>query len=178
MTTSSANNSVFRAHSKKQKTTEPNFKDWYRQLSSYCLGVKNSVCPVQAEQELLQTTRDFHACKPGRRAVQLAPPWQTHNRPKTTPPALHAIRAVKSEKGHWKRNCPQYLAELLKKKKNTASGASGSGIFAIELNTFLNRSWIYDTGCGTHICNTTQGLRASRKLNPVDLSFVQWQWST
>ncbi|GJX27309.1 retrotransposon protein, putative, ty1-copia subclass, partial [Tanacetum coccineum] len=72
---------------------------------------------------------------------------------------------------HWKRNCPQYLAELLKKKKNTASGAgSGSGIFVIELNTFLNRSWIYDTGCGTHICNTTQGLRASRKLKPGALS--------
>ncbi|GJW55202.1 retrotransposon protein, putative, ty1-copia subclass [Tanacetum coccineum] len=70
---------------------------------------------------------------------------------------------------HWKRNYPQYLAELLK-KKNTTSGASGSGIFTIELNTFLNRSWIYDTGCGTHICNTTQGLRASRKLKPGALS--------
>ncbi|GJW84632.1 retrotransposon protein, putative, ty1-copia subclass [Tanacetum coccineum] len=44
------------------------------------------------------------------------------------------------------------------------------GIFTIELNTFLNRSWIYDTGCGTHICNTTQGLRASRKLKPVAFS--------
>ncbi|GJU29902.1 hypothetical protein Tco_1173491 [Tanacetum coccineum] len=30
--------------------------------------------------------------------------------------------------GHWKRNCPQYLAELLKKKKNAASGAGGSGM--------------------------------------------------
>ncbi|GKE29110.1 hypothetical protein Tco_1444494 [Tanacetum coccineum] len=44
------------------------------------------------------------------------------------------------------------------------------GIFVIELNTFLNRSWIYDTGYGTHICNTTQGLRASRKLKPGALS--------
>nr|GEU72225.1 malonyl-coenzyme A:anthocyanin 3-O-glucoside-6''-O-malonyltransferase-like [Tanacetum cinerariifolium] len=44
-----------------------------------------------------------------------------------------------------------------------ASRAGGSGIFVIELNTILNRSWIYDTGCGTHICNTTQGLKASRK---------------
>ncbi|GJT42438.1 zinc finger, CCHC-type containing protein [Tanacetum coccineum] len=64
-----------------------------------------------------------------------------------------------------------YLAELLKKKKNAASRAGGSlGIFVIELNTFLNISWIYDTGCGTHICNTTQGLRASRKLKPGALS--------
>nr|GEV53840.1 hypothetical protein [Tanacetum cinerariifolium] len=65
-----------------------------------------------------------------------------------------------------------YLAELIKKKKkkNTASGAGGSSIFVIELNTILNRFWIYDTGCGTHICNTTQGLRASRKLKPRALS--------
>ncbi|GJW86853.1 zinc finger, CCHC-type containing protein [Tanacetum coccineum] len=74
------------------------------------------------------------------------------------------------ETGHWKRNCPQYLAELLKKKKHAASGVDGSGIFTIELNTFLNRSWIYDTGYGTHICNTTQGLRASRKLKSGDLA--------
>nr|GEZ17719.1 hypothetical protein [Tanacetum cinerariifolium] len=59
---------------------------------------------------------------------------------------------------------------MKKKKKNTSSGAGGSGIFIIELNTILNRSWIYDTGCGTHICNTTQGLRASRKLKSGALS--------
>nr|GFB96587.1 hypothetical protein [Tanacetum cinerariifolium] len=57
--------------------------------------------------------------------------------PKNNAPALHAIRA-----GHWKRNCPQYLAGLLKKKKNTTSKAGGSGILVIELNTILNRSWI------------------------------------
>ncbi|GJV26714.1 retrotransposon protein, putative, ty1-copia subclass [Tanacetum coccineum] len=85
--------------------------------------------------------------------------------PKREDPAKDSICHECGETGHWKRNCPQYLAELLKKKKNAASGAGGgSGIFVIELNTFLNRSWIYDTGCGTHICNTTQGLRASRKL--------------
>ncbi|GJT20579.1 retrotransposon protein, putative, ty1-copia subclass [Tanacetum coccineum] len=75
-------------------------------------------------------------------------------------PALHAIR---------KRNCPQYLAELLKTKK-LSQGASSSGIFTIELYTFLNKSWVYDTRCGTHICNTTQGLRGSRKLKPEALS--------
>nr|GEY30226.1 hypothetical protein [Tanacetum cinerariifolium] len=74
--------------------------------------------------------------------------------PKRNAHALNAIQA----------------AELLKKKKNAASGAGGSSIFVIELNTILNRSWIYDTGCGTHIFNTTQGLRASRKLKPRALS--------
>ncbi|GJT50240.1 zinc finger, CCHC-type containing protein [Tanacetum coccineum] len=108
---------------------------------------------------------DFQACKTGRRAPKIPPP------PKREDPAKDSICHECGETGHWKRNCPQYLAELLKKKKNTASGAGGgSGIFVIELNTFLNRSWIYDTGCGTHICNTTQGLRASRKLKPGALS--------
>ncbi|GJS70743.1 retrotransposon protein, putative, ty1-copia subclass [Tanacetum coccineum] len=90
--------------------------------------------------------------------------------PKREDPTKDSIYHECGETGHWKRNCPRYLAELLKKKKNAASRAGGSGIFAIELNTFLNRSWIYDTGCGTHICNTMQGLRASRKLKPGALS--------
>nr|GFA97934.1 zinc finger, CCHC-type [Tanacetum cinerariifolium] len=85
-------------------------------------------------------------------------------------PAKDSICHECGETRRWKRNCPQYLAELLKKKKNAASRAGGSGIFVIKLNTILNRSWIYDTGCGTHICNTTQGLRASRKLKPRALS--------
>nr|GFA58476.1 hypothetical protein [Tanacetum cinerariifolium] len=166
----------------------------------------------QAEQELLQTTRDFHSCRQeegqsvslyvlkmkgyidnlerlrhpvtlglgvslilislrkeydgfvqnynmhsmGKTVNELHAMLNLHEQtlPKNNAPALYAIRA----------------AELLKKKKNAASGAGGSGIFIIELNTILNRSWIYDIGCGTHICNTTQGLRASRKLKPGTLS--------
>lgn len=44
--------------------------------------------------------------------------------------------------------------------------ASTSGNFMIELFSFprKNNSWIYDTGCGTHIFNTSQGLRGARKL--------------
>ncbi|GKC57262.1 zinc finger, CCHC-type containing protein [Tanacetum coccineum] len=90
--------------------------------------------------------------------------------PKREDPTKDSICHECGETGHWKRNCPQYLAELLKKKKNAASGVGGSCIFTIELNTFLNRSWIYDTGCGTNIYSTTQGLRASRKLKPWALS--------
>ncbi|GJY02120.1 zinc finger, CCHC-type containing protein, partial [Tanacetum coccineum] len=44
--------------------------------------------------------------------------------PKKDAPALHAVRAGKDsvchqcdDTGHWKRNCPQYLSELLKNKK-------------------------------------------------------------
>ncbi|GJT58049.1 NIN like protein 7 [Tanacetum coccineum] len=56
-----------------------------------------------------------------------------------------------------------YLAELLKKKKQVGS-ASSSGIFTIELFAFPNKSWVYDTGCGTNICITKQGFREARKL--------------
>ncbi|GJR37446.1 hypothetical protein Tco_1213130 [Tanacetum coccineum] len=44
------------------------------------------------------------------------------------------------------------------------------GIFTIELYSFPSTSWVYDTGCGTHICITTQGLKGSRKLKPRALS--------
>nr|GEU83381.1 retrovirus-related Pol polyprotein from transposon TNT 1-94 [Tanacetum cinerariifolium] len=145
----------------------------------------------QAEQELLQTTRDFHSCRQeeGQSVSSYVlrmqgyidnlerlghPVTQGHGivnelhamlklyektLPKNNAPALNVIRGGKVQK-----------AELLKKKKNATSGAGGSGIFIIELNTILNSSWIYDTGCGTHICNTTQGVRASRKLKPGALS--------
>ncbi|GKA85347.1 retrotransposon protein, putative, ty1-copia subclass [Tanacetum coccineum] len=60
-------------------------------------------------------------------------------------------------------------AELMKKKK-LSQGASTSGIFTIELYSFPCTSWVYDTGYGTHICITTQGLRGRRKLKPGALS--------
>nr|GEX73249.1 hypothetical protein [Tanacetum cinerariifolium] len=162
----------------------------------------------QAEQELLQTTRDFHSCRleegqsvssyvlkmkgyidnlehlghpvtlglstvnelhamlklheqtlaknnaPALHAIravnELHAMLKLHEQTltKNIAPALHAIRAGNVQKRedlakdsichecgetrHWKRNCPQYLAELLKKKKNTALGAGGSdhGIIA------------------------------------------------
>ncbi|GJS83898.1 retrotransposon protein, putative, ty1-copia subclass [Tanacetum coccineum] len=67
------------------------------------------------------------------------------------------------EVGHWKRNCLVFLAELVMKKKKVGT-ASSLGIFIIELFSFPNKSYVYDTGCDTHFCNTKQGLRGVRKL--------------
>nr|GEX81604.1 zinc finger, CCHC-type [Tanacetum cinerariifolium] len=160
----------------------------------------------QAEQDLLQTTRDFHYCKQeegqfvnsyvlkmkgyidnpehlgnpvtlglavililiglrkafdgfmqnynmhslGKTINDLHAMLKLHEQtlPKNNAPAFHAIRAD--------RTLEEELSSVL--------------VLTIELNTFLNRSWIYDTGCGTHIYNTMQGLRASRKLKPGALS--------
>ncbi|GKA97411.1 retrotransposon protein, putative, ty1-copia subclass [Tanacetum coccineum] len=71
------------------------------------------------------------------------------------------------EVGHCKRNCPAYLAELFKKKKQVGT-ASSLDIFIIELFSFPTKSWVYDTSCGTHICNTKHGLGGVRKLKQVE----------
>nr|GEV18751.1 retrotransposon protein, putative, Ty1-copia subclass [Tanacetum cinerariifolium] len=71
------------------------------------------------------------------------------------------------EEGHWKRNCPVYLAELMKKKKKSGGQivvSTSLGIYTIELFAFPKNSWVYDTGFGTHNYNTKQGLRGAKKL--------------
>nr|GEX16135.1 retrotransposon protein, putative, Ty1-copia subclass [Tanacetum cinerariifolium] len=113
--------------------------------------------------------------------------------PKNNAPALNAIRSGKVQKGNKHKKLQSQMAARGQnhgKGKNKQAYAPKPkippppkredptkdsichecGIFIIELNIILNRSWIYDTGCGTHICNTTQGLRASRKLKPGALS--------
>ncbi|GJR06966.1 retrotransposon protein, putative, ty1-copia subclass [Tanacetum coccineum] len=77
-------------------------------------------------------------------APPFAPKPKNPPTPKMDNPAKDAICHQCGEVGHWRRICPIYLAELMKKKK-LSQGASTSG-------------------CGTHICITTQGLRGSRKL--------------
>nr|GEV58389.1 hypothetical protein [Tanacetum cinerariifolium] len=57
--------------------------------------------------------------------------------PKKEDPAKDSIYYKYGEIGHSKRNCPQYLAKLLKKKKNAASGAGGSDVF---INRFVNNT--------------------------------------
>ncbi|GKC12776.1 zinc finger, CCHC-type containing protein, partial [Tanacetum coccineum] len=72
------------------------------------------------------------------------------------------------EVGHWRRNWPSYQVEL--KKRKNASVASTLGIFTIKLDAFPNKTWVYDTGYGTHIYNTSQGLKGSKKLKHGALS--------
>ncbi|GJR98500.1 zinc finger, CCHC-type containing protein [Tanacetum coccineum] len=269
MTTSVVNNSVFRGFFEKQKLTGPNFIDWYRQLR-IVLSVEDKLdyleqpippAPVpaqagqqelktlfaqQAEQELLQTVRDFHSCKQeegqsvssyvlkmksyidnlerlghpvslnlgvslilislrkefdsfvqnynmhgmGKTVNELHAMLKLHEQTLTKKDhALHAIRAGKVQKKNNKQKKPQLPARGQNqgkgknkltyapkpkippppKRENPAKDSicyqcGDTGIFTIELYTFPNKSWVYDTGCGTHICNTTQGLRGSRKL--------------
>ncbi|KAK8609031.1 hypothetical protein V6N13_025338 [Hibiscus sabdariffa] len=68
--------------------------------------------------------------------------------------------------GHWKRNCPFYLEEV---KKAKAFRASVSGIYVIDVNMSTSSSWVLDTGCGSHICTSVQGLHMRRNLAKGDV---------
>ncbi|GJU08174.1 retrotransposon protein, putative, ty1-copia subclass [Tanacetum coccineum] len=76
------------------------------------------------------------------------------------------------EVSHCKRNCPAYLAELIKKKKQVGT-ASSSDVFIIELFSFPTKSWVYDTSCDNcHYAPTiTRGVVLVSRL--VDNGFVQ-----
>nr|GEU78592.1 hypothetical protein [Tanacetum cinerariifolium] len=226
MTTSLANNSVFRGFFEKQKLIGPIFIDWYRQLR-IVLSIEDKLnyleqstppAPVAPADSVCLESRAgassdyerFHSCRQEegqsvssyilkmkgyidnlgrlRHHVKLGlgvsliliglrkeydgflQNYNMHSMGKTVN-ELHAMLKL-HEQTLPKNNAPDLNAIRAgnPKRKNAASGAGGSGIFVIELNTILNRSWIYDTGCGTHICNTTHGLRASRKLKPGALS--------
>nr|GEX06904.1 hypothetical protein [Tanacetum cinerariifolium] len=106
-------------------------------------------------------------------------------------PALHAMRAGRVQKnqknkphkaakgGHGKGKgkmgyapnnapfAPKPKTPPPHKKDNPAKDAI---CHQCELYSFHSKSWIYDTGCGTHICITTQALRGSKKLKPRALS--------
>ncbi|GKA18920.1 hypothetical protein Tco_0698835 [Tanacetum coccineum] len=87
---------------------------------------------------------------------------------KTDNPAKDSIYHQCKEVGHWRRNYPSYQAKL--KKRKETSLASTLGIFTVELYAFPNKTWVYDTGCGTHISSTLQGLIRSKKLKHGALS--------
>ncbi|GJR14687.1 retrotransposon protein, putative, ty1-copia subclass [Tanacetum coccineum] len=104
----------------------------------------------------------------GKNKLAYAPKTKILPLPKRDNPAKDSICHHYKEVSHWRRNYPSYHAEL--KKRKNASVASTSGIFTIKLYDFPNNTWVYDTGCRTHICNTSQGLRESKKLKHGALS--------
>ncbi|GJV04594.1 zinc finger, CCHC-type containing protein [Tanacetum coccineum] len=95
----------------------------------------------------------------GKNKLAYAPNPKIPPSPKRDNPKKDYVYHHCKKVGHWKRNCPSYQAEL--KKRKNASIASTSGIFTIELYAFPNKTWVYDTGYGTHICDTSQGLKGS-----------------
>ncbi|GKC32955.1 retrotransposon protein, putative, ty1-copia subclass [Tanacetum coccineum] len=111
-------------------TMEPEIQLYLENISAYeMLQELKTLFAQQADHELLQTVQNYSMKGKYKRAY--------HPKPKISPPLKKKNTAKDSichqcgETGHWTSNCPQYLAELLKKKKNAASRAGGSAVEAI-----------------------------------------------
>ena len=53
--------------------------------------------------------------------------------------------------GHWKRNCPKYLAD---KKDGKVKGIFGIHVIDVYLTNARSSAWVFDTGSVAHICNS------------------------
>ena len=53
--------------------------------------------------------------------------------------------------GHWKRNCPKYLAD---KKDCKVKGTFDIHVFDVYLTNARSSTWVFDTGSVAHICNS------------------------
>ncbi|GJW66046.1 retrotransposon protein, putative, ty1-copia subclass [Tanacetum coccineum] len=79
------------------------------------------------------------------------------------------------EVGHCKRNCPTYLAELIKKKKKQVGTASSSDVFIIELFYFPTKSWvngIYEIDMHNLVPNVNSIYNVSTKRAKHNLDFT------
>ena len=62
--------------------------------------------------------------------------------------------------GHWKQNCPKYLAD---KKDGKVKGIFDIHVIDMYLTNARSSAWVFDTGSVAHICNSKQG-RIKRTL--------------
>jgi hypothetical protein len=96
--------------------------------------------------------------KGGKKAA--TPPMKPKNGPKPDAECYYC-----KEKGHWKRNCSKYLADLksglVKKKKE---GISDIHVIDVYLTGSRTSTWVFDTGSVAHICNSKQELKNKRQL--------------
>ena len=64
--------------------------------------------------------------------------------------------------GHWKRNCPKYLAD--KKAGTVKQGIYDIHVIDVYLTSDCSSTWLFDTGSVANICNSKQELRNRRRL--------------
>ena len=63
--------------------------------------------------------------------------------------------------GHWKRNCPKYLAD---KKDGKVKFIFDIHVIDVYLTDARSSAWEFDTGLVAHICNSKRGLQNKRRL--------------
>src|SRR6187401_1996561 len=66
--------------------------------------------------------------------------------------------------GHWKRNCPKYLADKKGANNNNKQGICDIHVIDVYLTNSRCSAWVFDTSSVAHICNSKQELRNKRRL--------------
>ena len=64
--------------------------------------------------------------------------------------------------GHWKQNCPKYLAD--KKDGKVNKGICDMYVIDVYLTNARSITWVFDIGSVANICNSKQGLQIKRRL--------------
>ncbi|GJS23305.1 retrovirus-related pol polyprotein from transposon TNT 1-94 [Tanacetum coccineum] len=133
---------------------------WGRQLVNYmlCSLIIKKGLPKKAETPQVMMIKGGKIQKSNKKSLKA----------KAKDDTCHHYKEV----GHCKRNCPAYLDELIKKKKQVGI-ASSSDVFIIELFSFPTKSWVYDTSCDNchYAPSITRGVVSVHRL--VENGFVQ-----
>ncbi|KAI3712325.1 hypothetical protein L1987_70876 [Smallanthus sonchifolius] len=110
----------------------------------------------------------------GKKKVNVVAKPATNNNKKASkepPPEEHQCFEC-NKMGHWKRNCPEYLAKLKLQRASGEGTSSGILIYVIEIFTVSSNTWVFDTRCGYHIINVLQEPKSWRKLKQGDMELI------
>ncbi|KAI3777237.1 hypothetical protein L1987_47035 [Smallanthus sonchifolius] len=135
-------------------------------------GKKNQVLMVRSAGVKKPNPKKRGFNSKGKKKVNVAAKPATNNNKKASkaPPPEERQCFECNKMGHWKRNCPEYLAKL--QRVNGEGTSSGILIYVIEIFTVSSNTWVFDTGCGYHIINVLQEPKSWRKLKQGDMELI------
>ena len=129
--------------------------------------LKTAEVEIKKEHQVLMInkTTSFKKGKKGKPKVNFkkggksvaAPEKKTRNGPKPETECFYCKGT-----GHWKRNCPKYLAD--KKAGKVNKGICDIHVIDVYLTSTRSSAWVFDTGSVAHICNSKQELQNKRSL--------------
>ncbi|KAK1651569.1 hypothetical protein QYE76_069374 [Lolium multiflorum] len=145
-----------------------NMQNMNKELPELFAMLKSAEIEIKKEHQVLMVNKTTSFKKQGKSKGKFkkggkkaaTPPVKPKTGPKPDAECYYC-----KEKGHWKRNCSKYLADLksglVKKKKE---GISDIHVIDVYLTGSRTSTWVFDTGSVAHICNSKQELKNKRRL--------------
>ncbi|KAK1683281.1 hypothetical protein QYE76_044129 [Lolium multiflorum] len=145
-----------------------NMQNMNKELPELFAMLKSAEIEIKKEHQVLMVNKTTSFKKQGKSKGKnkksgkkaATPPVKPKSGPKPDAECYYC-----KEKGHWKRNCSKYLADLksglVKKKKE---GISDIHVIDVYLTGSRTSTWVFDTGSVAHICNSKQELKNKRRL--------------